>query len=141
MSRCADVNELALKESFARRVCCLWSTSRDELWIKGATSGDLLDLDEVFVNCEQNSLLFKVTPRRKGACHTKDASGATRVSCYYRRVMPALDGSLSLAHATVETCEAAVAGSSHSWQRTCAMALLATAAVATTSALFIRKQR
>ena len=64
-------NELALKETFKRRVCCLWSTSRNELWVKGATSGDTLDLDDVFINCEQNSLLYKVTPRRKGACHRR----------------------------------------------------------------------
>jgi len=82
----AYANELALAETFKRRVCCLWSTSRNELWVKGATSGDTLDLDDVLVNCEQNSLLMLVHPRRKGACHTKDASGQTRVSCYYRRL-------------------------------------------------------
>ena len=82
----AYVNELALAETFKRRVCCLWSTSRNELWVKGATSGDTLELDDVFVNCEQNSLLMLCHPRRKGACHTKDAHGQTRVSCYYRRL-------------------------------------------------------
>jgi phosphoribosyl-AMP cyclohydrolase len=87
----AYVNETALAETFKRRVACLWSTSRNELWVKGATSGDTLDLDEVLINCEQNSLLFKVTPRRKGACHTKDPLGNTRVSCYYRRVLQAAD--------------------------------------------------
>ena len=92
----AYVNETALLETLKRRVCCLWSTSRNELWVKGATSGDTLDLDDVMINCEQNSLLFKVTPRRKGACHTKDESGNTRVSCYYRRVVQAPDGSLAL---------------------------------------------
>tara|TARA_B110001452_G_scaffold240480_1_gene222073 strand:- start:749 stop:1345 length:597 start_codon:yes stop_codon:yes gene_type:complete len=94
----AYVNEIALRETFERRVCCLWSTSRNELWVKGATSGDTLDLDDVMINCEQNSLVFKVTPRRKGACHTKDENGNTRVSCYYRRVVPAPDGSLALQH-------------------------------------------
>jgi len=88
----AYVNEVALAETFKRDVCCLWSTSRNELWVKGATSGDTLDLDAVFVNCEQNSLLFKVTPRRKGACHTKNSAGKTRVSCYYRRVIQSSDG-------------------------------------------------
>lgn len=87
----AYVNEVALAETFKQRICCLWSTSRNELWAKGATSGDTLDLDDVFINCEQNSLLMKVTPRRKGACHTKDAAGQTRVSCYYRRVVQSSD--------------------------------------------------
>ena len=70
----------------------LWSTSRDELWHKGATSGDVLDLVEVRVNCEQNSLLYRVVPRTGGACHTVDAAGVARKSCYYRR----LSGEVSL---------------------------------------------
>ena len=94
----AYCNEVALAESFKRRVCCLWSTSRNELWVKGATSGDVLELDEVRVNCEQNSLLFLVTPRCKGACHTKDSTGASRVSCYYRQVTLS-NGNFSLVHA------------------------------------------
>merc|ERR1712056_174116 len=68
------------------QTCVLWSTSRNELWAKGATSGDVLDLVEVRCNCEQNSLLYLVRPRRAGACHTRDASGSTRPSCYYRRL-------------------------------------------------------
>jgi phosphoribosyl-AMP cyclohydrolase len=64
----------------------LWSTSRNELWHKGATSGDTLDLVEVRVNCEQNSLLYRVRPSTGGACHTKDADGKARPACYYRRV-------------------------------------------------------
>ncbi len=95
----AYVNERALAETMKQRVCCLWSTSRNELWVKGATSGDTLDLDEVRINCEQNSLLFLCTPRRKGACHTKDqTSGVSRVSCYYRRVSANADGGLALSH-------------------------------------------
>ena len=82
----AFANEQALMETFERKVCVLWSTSRNKLWIKGETSGDVLDLVEVRVNCEQNSLLYLVRPRRTGACHTKDAEGATRPSCYYRKV-------------------------------------------------------
>ena len=96
---CAYANEAALEATFKQRVACLWSTSRNELWVKGVTSGDTLDLDDVFINCEQNSLVYKVTPRRKGACHTKDQYGNTRVSCYYRRVAPTASGSLQLSHA------------------------------------------
>ena len=95
----AYVNAIALAETMKQRVVCLWSTSRNELWVKGATSGDTLDLDEVRINCEQNSLLFLCTPRRKGACHTKDpVTGISRVSCYYRRVSVEEDGGLALSH-------------------------------------------
>jgi phosphoribosyl-AMP cyclohydrolase len=78
-------NRLALDETLATRRAVLWSTSRNELWRKGEGSGDVLDLVEVRVNCEQNSLLYRVRPRRGGCCHTKDASGETRRTCYYRR--------------------------------------------------------
>ena len=80
-------NAEALAETLARQVAVLWSTSRDELWVKGATSGDLLDLVEVRVNCEQNSLLYLVRPRTGGACHTIGPDGRARGSCYYRRVV------------------------------------------------------
>ena len=58
----------------------------DELWVKGATSGDTLKLVEVRVNCEQNSLLYLVRPLGQGACHTKGVDGKARPSCYYRRL-------------------------------------------------------
>lgn len=77
-------NELALETTLQERIAVLWSTSRNELWRKGATSGDVLELDEVRVNCEQNSLLYRVRMAGAGACHTKDASGQTRPGCYYR---------------------------------------------------------
>ena len=64
----------------------LWSTSRNELWHKGATSGDTLDLVEVRVNCEQNSLLYRVRPTTGGACHTTGPDGRARPGCYYRRL-------------------------------------------------------
>ncbi len=79
-------NALALRETLTTRRAVLWSTSRNELWRKGETSGDVLDLVEVRVNCEQNSLLYRVRPRAGGACHTRDASGRSRTGCYYRRL-------------------------------------------------------
>ena len=81
----AYANREALRETLATGQAVLWSTARDELWHKGATSGDLLDLVDVRVNCEQNSLLYRVRPRG-GTCHTRDASGNTRPNCYYRTV-------------------------------------------------------
>jgi phosphoribosyl-AMP cyclohydrolase len=79
-------NEQALRATLETRTAVLWSTSRNELWHKGATSGDVLDLVEVRVNCEQNSLLYRVRPRTGSVCHTRDATGRSRASCYYRRL-------------------------------------------------------
>jgi len=81
----AYTNKRAFEKAVADRQLVLWSTSRNELWIKGATSGETFDLIEVFVNCEQNSLLYQVRPRRGGICHTKNARGEPR-DCYYRKL-------------------------------------------------------
>ncbi len=82
----AYVNEEALAYTLTHGVAAFWSTSRNELWVKGATSGDTLELVEVRVNCEQNSLLYLVRPLGAGACHTKGADGKARTACYYRRI-------------------------------------------------------
>ncbi len=88
------VNELALQTALKEKKATFWSTSRNELWIKGLTSGDFLELLEVRVNCEQNSILYKVRPAGQGACHTKE-NGKARKGCYYRRLNA--DGSLEKA--------------------------------------------
>jgi phosphoribosyl-AMP cyclohydrolase len=81
----AYVNQAALDLSIETRSAVFWSTSRNELWEKGKTSGETFDLLEVRVNCEQNSLLYRVRPRRGGICHTKNAAGQPR-DCFYRRL-------------------------------------------------------
>jgi phosphoribosyl-AMP cyclohydrolase len=88
------VNELALQTALREKKATFWSTSRNELWIKGLTSGDFLELIEVRVNCEHNSILYKVRPAGQGACHTKE-NGKARPGCYYRRLKA--DGSLEKA--------------------------------------------
>eukprot|EP00929_Paragymnodinium_shiwhaense_P060784 TRINITY_DN30341_c0_g1_i4.p1 TRINITY_DN30341_c0_g1~~TRINITY_DN30341_c0_g1_i4.p1 ORF type:complete len:175 (-),score=45.49 TRINITY_DN30341_c0_g1_i4:254-778(-) len=98
----AYANELALAETIKTRTCVLWSTSRNQLWVKGATSGDTLDLVDVLCNCEQNSLLYLVRPRRLGACHTKGPDGMTRPSCYYRRLQLPEIGSCEVSALSME---------------------------------------
>lgn len=83
----AYTNELAMKKTFESRTLVLWSTSRNELWEKGKTSGETFELVEALVNCEQNSLVYKVRPRRGAICHTKNRKGEPR-NCYYRRIHP-----------------------------------------------------
>ena len=79
-------NKLAFETTLKENIATFWSTSRNELWIKGKTSGDYLEIVEVCVNCEQNSLLYRVRPKGKGACHTKDSRGISRTGCYYRAI-------------------------------------------------------
>ena len=89
IAQCADtgevlivgyVNKLALETAVKEGMATFWSTSRNELWIKGKTSGDFLEIVDILVNCEQNSIVYK------GSCHTKDKSGKPRRGCYYRRI-------------------------------------------------------
>ena len=80
----AYVNELALQESIKRRKVVLWSTSRNELWFKGAESGNTFTLHRVFVNCEQNSLVFVATPDKGNICHT--STNGVPNNCFYREL-------------------------------------------------------
>ena len=81
----AYTNELAFRKTAESQSLVLWSTSRNELWEKGKTSGETFDLVEARVNCEQNSLLYVVRPRRGAICHTKNKTRQPR-NCYYRRI-------------------------------------------------------
>jgi len=54
-----------------------WSRSRRELWRKGATSGNVMRVREIRVDCDADTLLLKVDPAGP-ACHTGERS------CFYR---------------------------------------------------------
>ena len=81
----AHANRLALEYTLCEGVAAFWSMSRDRLWINGETSGNVLDVEEVRVNCEQNSLLYLVRLRNDGVCYTLQ-DGVARHRCYYRRI-------------------------------------------------------
>jgi len=55
-----------------------WSRSRQEVWHKGATSGDYLEVRSIWRDCEDNSLLVRVKMLGKATCHTGN------VSCFFR---------------------------------------------------------
>jgi len=80
-------NQLALDTALQEGMATFWSSSRNELWIKGKTSGDYLEIVEVRVNCEQNSILYRVHPKGQGACHVKDEQGIARKGCYYLKII------------------------------------------------------
>jgi len=88
----AFANREAFEETMNSGYATYYSRSRRELWKKGMTSGDMLKIDEIRINCEQNSLLYLVTPQGKGACHAKRENGLPHTSCYYRKI--AGDGTL-----------------------------------------------
>ena len=81
----AYTNRKAFRKAVKTRTLVLWSTSRNELWEKGKKSGETFKLVEIRVNCEQNSLLYTVRPRRGSICHTKNRKGKPR-NCFYRKL-------------------------------------------------------
>ena len=83
----AYVNEAALERTLECGMATFWSTSRDELWTKGETSGDYLAIVEILVDCDQDALVYRVEPKGAGACHTRDpGTGRARSSCFYRSI-------------------------------------------------------
>ncbi len=75
----AWMNANAVAQTLATRRVTYWSRSRQEFWIKGATSGNTQELVDFRVDCDRDCLL--VTVNQVGpACHTG------RRSCYYTEI-------------------------------------------------------
>ncbi|MCD8494190.1 MAG: phosphoribosyl-AMP cyclohydrolase [Alphaproteobacteria bacterium] len=80
----AYMNELALQKTLETGEAHYWSRSRNELWHKGATSGQVQKVVKILTDCDQDCLLLHVEmPQENGSeksCHTG------RESCFYREV-------------------------------------------------------
>jgi phosphoribosyl-ATP pyrophosphohydrolase/phosphoribosyl-AMP cyclohydrolase len=63
------MNEEALQKTIAEKRVTFFSRSKNRLWTKGETSGNFLQVDEVSVDCDQDTLLIKATPAGP-VCHT-----------------------------------------------------------------------
>ena len=82
------------RESFERTlktgIMTYWSRSRQELWVKGAKSGNIQEVREIYIDCDADCLLAKVDPKGLGAaCHEGYRS------CFFRKVNID-DGSFSI---------------------------------------------
>lgn len=77
----AYMNRQALERTLASGQTHFWSRSRNELWHKGATSGNTQQVAEIAVDCDGDALLVRVHPAGP-ACHT----GA--FTCFYRTWSP-----------------------------------------------------
>jgi phosphoribosyl-AMP cyclohydrolase len=77
----AWMNAEALERTLAEGEAVYWSRSRNEIWKKGETSGQVQTVTEVRVDCDQDAVLLKVLPQGDGgACHVGFRS------CFYRVV-------------------------------------------------------
>jgi phosphoribosyl-AMP cyclohydrolase len=71
----AWMNRDTLEQTLEKGEMVFWSRSREELWHKGATSGNFLKVVSWSPDCDEDCLLFKVLPQGKGvACHTGSKS-------------------------------------------------------------------
>ena len=77
----AWMNEESVGLTLERGTTWFWSRSRQELWNKGATSGNMQQVRELWTDCDSDTLLVKVDSPGP-ACH----SGAR--SCFFKRVEP-----------------------------------------------------
>ena len=73
----AWANAEALARTLATGRATFWSRSRKELWVKGETSGNFMDVSEVREDCDEDALLYRVRPHGP-ACHTGQAT------CFFR---------------------------------------------------------
>ena len=83
----AYMNEEALRLTIETGVAHYWSRSRNELWRKGDTSGQVQTVVEMRTDCDQDAIQLSVEAGGDGkACHTG------RRSCFYRKVAAGSDG-------------------------------------------------
>ncbi len=75
----AWMNEAALRLTQETGQAHFWSRSRSELWHKGATSGNFMNVRGIWADCDADTLLLKADPAGP-ACHTGQRS------CFYRRL-------------------------------------------------------
>lgn len=77
----AHMNAEALAKTRETGTVHFWSRSRGKLWMKGETSGNVLSVEEILVDCDQDALVIRAKPAGP-TCHTGEPS------CFYRRIDP-----------------------------------------------------
>lgn len=66
----AYINEISWQKTLETGETHFWSRSRQELWHKGETSGHVQKIKEIYVDCDKDTVLFKVEQIGGAACHT-----------------------------------------------------------------------
>ena len=76
----AYMNEESLRISMEKRLTCFWSRSRQELWLKGETSGNYQHIVSITADCDYDALVVKVN-KDGPACHLGEES------CFHNPVL------------------------------------------------------
>ncbi|NMA42692.1 MAG: phosphoribosyl-AMP cyclohydrolase [Oligosphaeraceae bacterium] len=84
----AYINREAWEKTLQSGVATYWTRSRQKLWVKGESSGNVQKVKEILVDCDLDTVIFKVEQIGGAACHVGYKS------CFYRKVEA--DGSLTV---------------------------------------------
>jgi len=76
----AYINKSSWEKTLETGEAHYWSRSRQELWHKGGTSGHVQKIKEIYVDCDQDTVVFKVEQVGGAACHTGYES------CFFSKV-------------------------------------------------------
>ena len=76
----AWMNRETLQETIKKRKAIYWSRSRKQVWVKGEESGHYQNIEDMFLDCDNDVLLIKVEQKGGIACHTG------RESCFYNQI-------------------------------------------------------
>ncbi|TKB25777.1 phosphoribosyl-AMP cyclohydrolase [Desulfopila sp. IMCC35006] len=76
----AYINQMAWEKTLETGKAHYWSRSRNQLWLKGETSGHVQRIHQILVDCDDDTVIYKVEQLGGAACHTGHRS------CFYRRL-------------------------------------------------------
>jgi phosphoribosyl-AMP cyclohydrolase len=76
----AYMNDLSWSKTIETGKATYWSRSRNELWVKGESSGNVQLVKEILIDCDEDAVILKVEQKGGAACHTGYRS------CFFRRV-------------------------------------------------------
>jgi len=76
----AYINEESWAETLKSGYATYWTRSRQKLWKKGESSGNLQEIKEILIDCDDDTVVFKINQIGDAACHTGHRS------CFFRKV-------------------------------------------------------
>ena len=75
----ANMNKEALAKTIKTKKAHYWSTSRNQLWVKGESSGHFQEVEEILVDCDMDAVILKIN-QTGAACHEG------YLSCFYKKI-------------------------------------------------------
>jgi len=82
----AYMNREAFQKTVETKKAHYWSTSHQKIWLKGESSGNFQEVHEIFIDCDEDAVLLKIS-QKGGACHEGYDS------CFFRKLK---DGKLEI---------------------------------------------